>query len=84
MLFRTHAEFALPYLAQIASRVKTALREAGVKSQITTHSVLDAAAPAVEDDDIPITCFPRRTSNSILASECRGIIISFYAYVCVF
>jgi len=55
-------EFALPYLAQIAGRVKAGLRAAGITSQVAEHAVLDESAPAIADDSIPITCFPRRAA----------------------
>lgn len=61
--FEVFNEFALPYLLQIPARVKTALRELGIKSLITTHTTYNGTE--VQCDDIPISCFPRMCTQSL-------------------
>lgn len=58
-------EFALPYLAQIAYRVKEMLAEKGITSSVTSHSVINQNTSPVEDASIPITCFARLAPHAI-------------------
>ena len=58
-------EFALPYLAQIAYRVKQLLAEENIFSQIKSHAVIDTSILPVEDNSIPITCFARLAPYAI-------------------
>lgn len=56
-------EFALPYLLQIPTRVKAALKALNITSHITQHQTL--SGDFVEDNSIPISCFPRMVSQAL-------------------
>jgi uroporphyrinogen decarboxylase len=57
------AEFALPYLAQIASRVKAQLRAEGIVSEIKEARAADGTI--IANDDIPMTCFARAAPHAL-------------------
>lgn len=66
--FEVFNEFALPYLLQIPARVKSSLRELGIKSQINTHTTYSGRE--IECSDIPISCFPRMCSQALPYLAC--------------